>query len=165
MDDINSTLAQIEESLSHLKEMLAQHMSELKQGKTLAEVNHITDIELEGLYQQAYDFFQEGKFQQALPITLQISALKPNEWRYLFIAGMCFQFLGDSEAATSFYGFTLMVNPACTPAAFRLAECLSASGDQENARHTYEAVITMGRDVPEHMKLQDVAQMHLAAMH
>jgi tetratricopeptide (TPR) repeat protein len=165
MTDLESALAQVDESLSKLHEKLAVHCDTIDQGKTLAADGAISDVDLEALYQQAYDLFQAKQYQQALPLALQVSAFKPTEWRYLFIAGMSFQFLDDYEAAASFYGFTLMVDPACTPAAYRLAECLSACGDQERAKQIYEAVVAMGRDVPEHHRLQDLAQKHLSVMH
>jgi len=165
MADLKSLMGQLDESLARLKEKMALQVDKLEKNKLLVELDSLSHIDLEVLYQQAYDFFQEGKYQEALPLALQISALKPVEWRYLFIAGMCFQFLGDCEAAASFYGFTLMIDPACTPAAYRLAECLSASGNEEQAKQLYEAVIAMGRSVPEQLPLQDLAQKHLAAMH
>lgn len=165
MTDHKIYMGQLDERMERLKEKMALQVDKLEKNKLLAELGSIDDNNLEALYQQAYDFFQEEKYQEALPLALQISALKPVEWRYLFIAGMCFQFLGDCEAAASFYGFTLMIDPACTPAAYRLAECLSASGDEEQAKQLYEAVIAMGRSVPEQLPLQDLAQKHLAAMH
>lgn len=144
---------------------MALQGDKLEKSKLLIELDSITNIDLEALYQQVYDFFQEAKYQEALPLALQISAFKPVEWRYFFITDMCFQFLGDCEAAASFYGFTRMIDPGCTPVVFRLAECLSASRDDEKAKQLYEAVIAMGRSVPEQRPLEDLAQKHLAAMH
>ena len=165
MADHKNFMGCLDQSLVTLNEKMALQVDKLEKAKLLTELGSIDDINLEALYQQAYDFFQEEKYQQALPIALQIAAFKPVEWRYLFMAGMCFQFSGDCEAAASFYGFTLMIDPSCTPAAFRLAECLSASGDEEKAKQLYEAVIAMGRSVPEQLPLQDIAQKHLASMH
>lgn len=165
MADREDFLVQLDESLKSLNEKMALQIDKLQQEKLLTESDSIAETELEALYQKAYDFFQEGKYQEALPLALQIAAFKPVEWRYLFMAGMCFQFVGDCEAAANFYGFTLMVDPTCTPASFRLAECLSTSGDEEKARQMYEVVIAMGRSVPEQLPLQDIAQKHLAAMH
>ena len=165
MDDLESTLTLVDESLSNLHEKLAAVCEKIDQGKTLVDPEDITGIHLETLYQKAYDLFQEKQYQEALPLALQISAFKPTEWRYLFITGMCFQFLGDHEAAASFYGFTLMMDPTCTPATFRLAECLLACGDEEKAKQIYEAVVAMGRDVPEYNQLQDLAQKQLSALH
>lgn len=165
MADLESTLALVDESLGTLHEKLAAICNDIDQGKTSAVSGDITGMHLEVLYQQAYDLFQAKHYQQALPLALQISAFKPTEWRYLFITGMSFQFLGDYEAAASFYGFTLMMDPACTPATYRLAECLLACGDEEKAKQIYEAVVAMGRDVPEYHQLQDLAQKQLASMH
>lgn len=165
MADPASLMGQLDESLGRLKEKIALQVDKLEISKLSAELDSLTNIDLEALYQQAHNFFQEEKYQEALPLALQISALKPVEWRYHFITGMCFQFLGDCEAAASFYGFTLMLDSACTPAAYRLAECLSAMGDEAKAKQLYEAVIAMGRNVPEQLPLQDLAQKHLAAMH
>ena len=122
-------------------------------------------IESELLYQKAFDFFQQANYQQALPMALELSTIRPDDWRFHFLTAMSLQFLGDCQAASAFYGYTLLLDPGCTPAVLRLAECLEKNGDIEQAKRMYESVIERGRNDPGHYDLQRHAQQQLNTLH
>ena len=112
----------------------------------------------EALYQSAYELFQLGQYQQALTIALQLAVAEPGDSRFHFLTGMCLQFFGESQAAANFYGYVLLLDPAFTPAAFRLAECLMANGEEKQAKVMFESVIETGRENAEYFTLQSLAQ-------
>lgn len=47
-----------------------------------------TQTESELLYRKAFDFFQQANYQQALPLALELSTVRPDDWRFHFLAGM-----------------------------------------------------------------------------
>ncbi|MGB4346298.1 MAG: tetratricopeptide repeat protein [Burkholderiaceae bacterium] len=131
----------------------------------MTKIATLTQAETMVLYQTAFDLFQQQRYQQALPLALQLSAARPDDWRFHFLSAMTLQFLGDIEAAIPFYGYTLILDPACTPAVFRLAECLEKNAQHQQARQLYESVIEQGRKEPQHHALQGLAQARLRALH
>jgi tetratricopeptide (TPR) repeat protein len=97
------------------------------------------------VYAEAYQLFEAQRYQEALPLALHLSVNRPLDQRFMFMAGMILQSLGDPLLAASFYATLLTLDAEFVPAAFRMAECYAAIGDQKDAREIFEMAIDMGR--------------------
>ncbi len=127
-----------------------------------------TQEQVDHAYAEAYDLYQRGEYDAALPIAVHLSINRPLDPRYMFMAGMILQILGDPLLAATFFATQLTMDPDSIPAAFRLAECYVMIGETEEAHQIFETVIDMGRDVlgdpDEFFQLQRIVADQLGAM-
>lgn len=127
-----------------------------------------SDEQVEQVYADAYDLFQNRQYDAALPIALHLSINRPLDPRFMFMAGMILQLMGDPLLAATFFATQLTIDPNSIPAAFRLAECYAMIGETDEAHQIFETVIDMGRDVlgepDEFFQLQRIVADKLGAM-
>jgi putative PEP-CTERM system TPR-repeat lipoprotein len=96
------------------------------------------------------------------PMALQLAISNPKDIRFLFMAGMILQSLGDPLLAATFHACALQVDPTFMPAAFRMAECYTALEKDEEARELLEVSLDMGRSSDEFFELQRLIMERLA---
>ncbi len=119
---------------------------------------------LDEVYACAHDLYQRQQYRDALPMALYLSIQQPKDLRFLFIAGMILQCLGDPLMGATFHAFALQIDPTFVPAAYRLAECYTMLGEDRDARELFEATLDMGRDSEEFFALQRTIMEKLGQM-
>lgn len=154
--------AMVNQSLSELPDKMNQLQNTLAEGMTRA-LQTTPDVEsLEQVYGCAYAFYQEKKYREALPMALHLSISNPKDIRFMFMAGMILQSIDDPLMAATFHACALQLDPTFMPAAFRMAECYTILGEDEEARALLEATLDMGRSSDEFFELQRLIMERLA---
>ncbi len=121
---VNQSPGKFPDKLNLLQDTLAEGIERAL--LTAPDLDH-----LESVYEGAYELYQAQRYRESLPMALQLSINNPKDIRFLFMAGMILQSLGDPLLAASFHACALQVDPTFMPAAFRIAECYTALGEDE----------------------------------
>lgn len=144
-DEVREIMALVNASFRDMPDKVAQLQQQLGSGMQKALVDGWPDDEVESVYAQAHRLFGEQRYQEALPLALQLSVNRPLDQRFMFMTGLILQLLGDPLLAATFYATLLSLDPNFVPAAFRIAECYAALGEHQDARDIFEMAIDMGR--------------------
>lgn len=157
--EVSLIIGLVNQSIHELPDKVKVLQDTYAEGMQRAVLEPVSDAVLEGIYDKAYEAFQQQRFHEMLPLALYLAIQKPLDHRFLFMAGMTLQLLGDPLLAATFYSVSLQIDPTLTPAAFRLAECYASLGAREDAREIFDTVIDMGRggDADEFYELQRCA--------
>lgn len=162
LPEIAQIVAMVNQRISEFPDKLNQLQNALAEG-IMRTLKTPQDIEsLEQIYGCAYAFYQEARFREALPLALHLSISHPKDVRFMFMTGMILQSLEDPLMAATFHACALKLDPTFVPAAFRMAECYTALGEDKEARELLEATLDMGRDSDEFFELQRLIMERLA---
>ncbi len=156
--EVSLIMGLVNQSIHELPDKVRLLQDTYAQGMQRSVLDPVSDAVLERVYEQAYEAFQQQRYHEVLPLALYLAIQKPLDHRFLFMAGMTLQLLGDPLMAATFYAVSLQIDPTLVPAAFRLAECYASIGAQEDAREIFEIAIDMGRgaDADEFFELQNL---------
>ncbi len=154
--EVSLIMGLVNQSIHELPEKVKLLQDTFAHGMQRAVLEPVSEAVLERVYEKAYEAFQQQRYHEVLPLALYLAIQKPLDHRFLFMAGMTLQLLGDPLMAATFYAVSLQIEPTLVPAAFRLAECYASVGAQQDAREIFETVIDMGHggDADEFYELQ-----------
>lgn len=145
--EVWSIVGLVNQRFSEYPDKVRQLQANLGAGLQKALADPWPDDLVEQAYAAAYELFEAQRYDAALPLALYLSVHRPLDPRFMFMAGMILQQLGDPLLAATFFSTLLMVEPNSVPAAFRLAECYAVVGEMKEAREIFEIAIDMGRDI------------------
>ena len=143
--EVRAIVSLVNASFTDVPDKVIQLQNQLGLGMQKALIDGWPDEEVEVVYAEAYQLFEAQCYQEALPLALHLSVNRPLDQRFLFMAGMILQALGDPLLAANFYATLLMLDSEFLPAAFRMAECYAAIAEYKDAREIFEVAIDMGR--------------------
>ncbi len=144
--EVSLIMGLVNQSIHELPDKVKLLQDTYAEGMQRAVLDPVSDAVLERVYEKAYEAFQQQRYHEVLPLALYLAIQKPLDQRFLFMAGMTLQLLGDPLMAATFYAVSLQVDPTLVPAAFRLAECYAMVGETKEAREIFEIAIDMGRE-------------------
>lgn len=162
--EIATIVEQFTNSLEQLPQILEQFDQAMIQGVTLGELRGITQIEFNALYNIASKLCNDGSFEHALPICLQLMLHDPTDSRYAFQTGACLQRLGEYNYAAILFARTLDLQPNEAAATYRLAECLLAIDKSIEAKALFEMVIELSRGKFHYRELYELAEARILSM-
>ncbi len=167
-DEVREIVALVNASFSEVPDKVLQVQRKLGAGMQKAQADVWPDDEVELVYADAHRLFGEARYEEALPLALYLSVSRPLDPRFMFMAGMILQVLGDPLLAATFYSTLLALDPNFMPAAFRMAECYVTLGQHKDAREIFEMGIDIGRetlgDADEFYELQRLICEQLRAL-
>ena len=144
--DVQAIIALVNTSFSERPDKVSQVQHYLGSGMRNAMVDGWPDDEIESAYAEAHRLFEEQRYEEVLPLALYLTVNRPLDARFIFMAGLVLQSLGDPLLGATFYATLLMLDPDFVPAAFRLAECYASVGEMKESREIFEVAIDMGRE-------------------
>jgi len=144
--DVQAIIALVNTSFSERPDKVSQVQHYLGNGMRNAMVDGWPDDETESAYAEAHRLFEEQRYEEVLPLALYLAVNRPLDARFIFMAGLVLQSLGDPLLGATFYATLLLVDPDFVPAAFRLAECYASVGEMKESREIFEVAIDMGRE-------------------
>jgi predicted Zn-dependent protease len=162
LPEIAQIQAMVNQSLSELPDKMNRLQNMLAAGMTRALLKPLDVEYLEQVYGCAYELYQEKRFREALPMALHLSIRNPKDVRFMFMTGIILQSIDDPLMAATFHACALQLDPTFMPAAFRMAECYTALGEDKEAREMLEATLDMGRSSDEFFELQRLIMERLA---
>lgn len=133
----------------------------LRHAVTPAQLQGITDAQLESVYSLACREIAQGRFEGALDHAAFVAQHNPWERRYLFVFALCLQHLGDLEAAARFYGEALLLDATDAVCAYRIGECLGAVGELDDAREAFEMAVKLSWLDAQGVEVREQAQRRL----
>ena len=144
--NVQAIIALVNTSFSERPDKVSQVQNCLGNGIRNAMVDGWPDDEIESAYAEAHRLFEEQRYEEVLPLALYLTVNRPLDARFIFMAGLVLQSLGDPLLGATFYATLLMLDPDFVPAAFRLAECYASVGEMKESREIFEVAIDMGRE-------------------
>lgn len=151
-------------SLRELPDKVTQMQASLSAGMTRVQLAPPDTALLEQTYTAAYELYQRQRYREALPLALFLAISNFSDIRFLFMAGMILQLLGDALMGAILHACALQVDPDFVPAAYRLAECYTALGENDDARSLFDEALDMGRDSEEFFALQRAIMQRLGQL-
>lgn len=162
--EIAAIVELVTNSLKQLPQVLKQFDQAMEKGITLGELRGITQTEFNALFNIASKLCNDGAFEHALPICLQLMLHDPTVSRYAFQTGTCLQRLGEYKYAAILFARTLDLQPNEAAAAYRLAECLLAIDKSIEAKALFEMVIELSRGKFHCRELYELAEARIVSM-
>jgi len=131
----------------------------------IRDILGLDDKQMNGLYAMGFNFYQAGKYDDALKIFRGLclfDQLEPKHWLGL---GATLQMLEKYEEAANAYGFAAIMDCHDPRPSFHAAECYIALNDKEKAEAALNTVIELcPEDIPENKPFVDKAKAILELM-
>ncbi len=143
--EIALVVEQLRNGLQTLPDSWPDLKKTLEAGHTPGELRGITPQEYAALYAMARKLCNEGDFQNALVIGLQLVFHAPGNAKYAFLTGSCLHRTEQTEAAAAMYALALEIDDQHAAAAYRLGECLLALDKRSEARTMFEKSLDLSR--------------------
>lgn len=145
-DEVRAMIALVNTAFADIPDKISQLQGNLGMGIQKALADAWPDEEVECVYAQAYQLYEDQHYEEALPLALHLSVNRPLDPRFMFMTGMILQLLGDPLLGAVFFATLLSIDPNFVPAAFRLAECYASVGQMKDSREIFEVAIDIGRE-------------------
>lgn len=152
------------ELLEQMPQHLERWQSSLAKNQTLASCLQLDAEAIARSRRLATRLCDDGDFLLALPLAMVCASYASDDPEHCFLAGTCLQRLGQPASAVHFYRVALQLNEADAASAYRLAECLEAVEQSEQASHLYQWVTELARGNFALRGLQDMASARLAQL-
>ena len=162
--DIAAIVEQLTHSLEKIPVVLEEFNQSMQEAATLGQLRGINQAEFNALYNIACKLCNDGDFEHALPISLQLMLHDPADSRYAFQTGSCLQRLGEFKSAAILFARTLDLVPDDAAAAFRLAECLLVIEFLVEAKFMFERSIELARGKFHCQELQELAEARILSL-
>ena len=162
--DIAALVKQLTTSLENMPTVLKHFDQSMQEGATLGALRGITAAELQALYNIACTLCNDGAFEHALPISLQLMLHAPADSRYTFQAGSCLQRLGEFKHAAILFARTLDLKSDEAAAAYRLGECLLTIDRLVEAKALFEMAIELSRGKFHCRDLYELAEARILSL-
>lgn len=114
-----------------------------KNFKSFGNVHGLDEDNLEAMYSAGYNYYNHGKYQEALDLFLVLKRLNHFEAKYVMAIGACKQMLKDWQGAIDSYGLVLHMTPLNPMPAFHCAECLLQLGDKVKAKKALDLTVEL----------------------
>lgn len=118
--------------------------------------------QLEVIYALAYTHTTQGQYEQALPLYAFLSQYGPTRKHYLTGLAFCLQRVGRHDDAIRIYSLIGTLYPPSIDAALRVAECLLAQEQIEEAHQQLALVVQAAEESGQHPDVLSRAKSLLA---
>ena len=105
----------------------------LSKGHSMAEINHISEEQLESLYSIAYNLYTQNKYKEAAPLFQMLTMLDHYDTRFSLGLGGCYQMMQEYEKAIEIYAVCYLADIDNPTAAFYVSKCFMRLGKKEEA--------------------------------
>lgn len=114
---------------------------------------------MEVIYQQGYNFFQNGKYQDALVIFNVLRYLDITDSRYTFAIAACYHYMKEYMDAAANYMIYHQMDPFNPETSFHLYDCFKKANYPSSALfYIQEALVLAGRE-PKYAPLKEKIQL------
>lgn len=127
---------------------LAAQIQQLIERGVLAGTQRPSAEELRSWYGVAAGMCDKHRFNEALPIALNLSLHAPMDRRHVFMLGSCLQRLGHPREAVEFFALSMHLEKHAATS-FRLGECLAACEHIDDALRAFDQCAALARGTPE----------------
>ncbi len=129
----------------------------LKHGHMPKDILNISDKQIEGLYAQGYNFYQTGRYSDALQIFRVLIMLNANESKYILGLAACLHMMKDYKAAIDAYTLCSVLEAESPIPYYHMSDCFLAMKDSYSAIIALDMAIKRAGSKPEYQMLKDRA--------
>ena|SRR6187402_468667 len=151
-------MAQAATPQADVETVTAQVVDVFSHGATLKAVHGYTDEEFDALYALGYNFYNQGKFAEALQAFGFLLMHDQLERKYYKAFGSCQQMLKRYEDAVRNYSIASILDLTDPEPTFHSAECMVALGMPAEAIEALEIVVEATKGKAERQVMHDRAQ-------
>jgi len=131
----------------------------------IRDILGLDDKQMDGLYAMGYNFYQAGKYDDALKIFRALCVFDQLEPKHWIGMGATLQMLKKYEDAANAYGFAAIMNCHDPRPSFHAAECYIALNDREKAEAALNSVVELcPENIPANKFFVDKAKAILELM-
>ena len=148
------------------RELIEEAAIELfdKGDKLPKDVFHISDSQMEAIYNYGYQMFQSGKYKDASQFFNFLRTMNPMEYRYWFGLAACHHSLNDFNKAQGEYGVCTLMEPENPIPYFHIYDCYMQQQNPLAAYYALRDLVECARDQPEYATLKERAQMEITKL-
>lgn len=130
----------------------------------IRDILGLDDKQMNGLYAMGYNFYQAGKYDDALKIFRALCLFDQLEPKHWIGMGATLQMMKKYEEAANAYGFAAIMDCHDPRPSFHAAECYIALNDKEKAEAALNSVVVLCEPTPENKPFIDKANAILELM-
>jgi type III secretion system low calcium response chaperone LcrH/SycD len=130
----------------------------------IRDILGLDDKQMNGLYAMGYNFYQAGKYDDALKIFRALCLFDQLEPKHWIGMGATLQMLKMYEEAANAYGFAAIMDCHDPRPSFHAAECYIALNDKEKAEAALNSVVVLCEPTPANKPFIDKANAILELM-
>ena len=133
----------------------------LEDKKTLAQVNNVSESELNNLYVDAVAYYAAEEMDEAL--TQFTYLVMNNPWNRLYLVGLasCLHAEKQYQNAMVFYGYAAMMDARDAAVTFRIGQCFNSLGMMKEAIEALQTSIDQSYVTPVQPEVRSLAQSAL----
>lgn len=131
----------------------------MKKGHMPKDVLNLSDREVEGLYAQAYNFYQTGRYKDAIQIFRLLIMLNAYEAKYVLGLGACLHMMKEFKNAIDTYTLCAILDPENPIPYYHMSDCFLEMKDSYSAVVALEMAIKRAGSKPEYQVLKDRSTM------
>lgn len=158
----DAILAKINYDNKELAEQLASEVlkkMEEHEGMTIKDAIGISDKALEEVYSLAYNFYNHGKYREAISLFELLTGASPKTYKYVLgLAASYHQIQAYEEAFAGFY-IALHLDPANPIPVYYAADCCLKQNLYEEALEFAEMVVEICEKRPEYKGLKERCEL------
>ena len=140
-----------------VEKLTGQVVDLLANGATLKDIHGYTDEEFDALYTLAYNFYNQGKYSEALQAFGFLLMHDQLERKYYKAFGSCLQMLKRYEEAIRNYSMASILDLTDPEPTFHTAECMVAIGMPKEAMEALQYVLNDTKSKPDYAAMHERA--------
>lgn len=148
------------------REMIEEAAVELyeKGEKLPKDVFHITDSQMETIYNYGYQMFQSGKYKDASQFFNFLRTMNPLQYKYWFGLAACHHSLQDYNKAHGEYGVCTLMEPENPIPYFHIYDCHMQQQNPLAAYYALKDLVECARDQSAYATLKERALMEISKL-
>jgi type III secretion system low calcium response chaperone LcrH/SycD len=164
LDKVFATTGKTNEAVaSQLRETVTMMYEAIKKGIVPKKMLNLEDETLEGIYTQAYLFYNQGKYRDAAYLFCILMMLDPNQPKFMLGSGACLHRLEKYEKAAQIYILCSTQDQANPLPHFHAADCYIKLKALPLAEMCLKNAIQCCGDKKEYALIKERAQLMLEA--
>nr|NGY95994.1 hypothetical protein [Neochlamydia sp. AcF84] len=128
-----------------------------KNGHMPKDLLNLSDQQVEGLYAQGYNFYQTGRYKDAVQVFRLLIMLNANEAKYILGLASCFHMMKEYKNAVDTYTICCVLDPENPIPYYHMSDCFVAMKDPYSTIIALEMAIKKAGNKPEFQMLKDRA--------
>lgn len=138
-------------------EALAQHfITEIKEkGKSVQEAMNLSADLVEEIYALAYNYYHQGKYNEAVSLFYLLVSMSPKEFKYLLGLAATYHQLKDYHSAAIGFYLAAWQKPEDPYPIYYIADCMLKLNQDKESLPFLKQAIRLSKDKPEYVSLRE----------
>jgi len=135
-----------------------------KQGMLPKDALGLSDAIIEGIYAQAYQLYNTGKYTEASHLFRMLVMLNTTEVKYILGLAACLHMLKEYQNAVQTYAMCAILDPENSVPHYHSSDCYVQMKDYLSAIISLDLAVQRAGDKPEYAKLKERASMSIESL-